>query len=172
MVKNLLEVYRYDQTTPILNLQTVDLRFVVRSVVKEFALPAQMRELKLESMVMDDLSSVHADEMAIRHVLTNLVDNAIKFTPRNGVITVSAHSNDGCVTVEVKDTGKGISQEDLPKLFQRFFQSEAGRKQYTGTGLGLYLCNQIVQAHGGKIRCQSEPRVGTSFIVTLPSKAD
>jgi signal transduction histidine kinase len=172
MVKNLLEVYRYDQTTPILNLHRVDLRSLVNSVVKDFALSAQMREMKLNSIVMDDLDSVHADEMAIRHVLTNLVDNALKFTPKGGAITLSARSSDGCVTIEVTDTGKGISEEDLPKLFQRFFQSETGLKQYTGTGLGLYLCNQIIEAHGGKIHCQSQLDVGTTFTLTLSTATD
>jgi signal transduction histidine kinase len=100
-------------------------------------------------------------------VLTNLIDNAIKFTPKGGVITLSARNSNSHVIFEVRDTGSGISQEDLPKLFQRFFQSATGRKQYTGTGLGLYLCQQITRAHGGEIRCESQPGVGTTFIFSL-----
>jgi len=83
------------------------------------------------------------------------------------VITLAARNSDAAVIFEVRDTGSGISQEDLPKLFQRFFQSATGRKQYTGTGLGLYLCQQIMRAHGSEIRCESEPGAGTTFVFSL-----
>jgi signal transduction histidine kinase len=167
MVKNLLEVYRYDQSKPILNLKRVDLFALINSVVKDLTLSAQLRNLRLKPNLPDNLRPVQADELAIRHVLTNLVDNAIKFTPRGGEITLAADNSGECVTVEVKDTGKGIGEEDIPRLFQRFFQTADGSKQYTGTGLGLYLCQQIVHSHGSEIECRSQLGVGTSFCFTL-----
>jgi len=167
MVKNLLDVYRYDQSTPILCLKEVDSGSLMVSAIKAFTLAARTGNVELHMAVTEDLHSVLADEGAVQHVLTNLIDNAIKFTPKGGVITLSARNSNSHVIFEVRDTGSGISQEDLPKLFQRFFQSATGRKQYTGTGLGLYLCQQITRAHGGEIRCESQPGVGTTFIFSL-----
>ena len=167
MVKNLLEVYRYDQSTPILCIKEIDSRSLITSVINTFALAAQTRDIELHTAMPESLDPVLADEGAIQHVLTNLIDNAIKFTPKGGVITLSARNSDTNVILEVRDTGSGISQEDIPKLFQRFFQSAAGRKQYTGTGLGLYLCQQIMRAHGGEIRCESQPGIGTTFVFSL-----
>lgn len=168
MVKNLLEVYRYDQTTPMLNLTRVAVDQLLRAMVKSFALAAQMRGLALELVLPDDVKPVRADENALQHVLTNLLDNATKFTSKGGTITLSAQNLDGQVGITVQDTGKGISAEDLPRLFHRFFQSDSGKKKYTGTGLGLYLCQQIITAHGGDIECHSELNVGTTFSVNLP----
>ncbi len=172
MVKNLLDVYRYDQSAPILCLEEVDSGSLVMSLCKAFTLAAKTRDVEIHTALSDGLHSVVADEVAIQHVLTNLIDNAIKFTPKDGVITVSARNSHSDVIFEVTDTGKGISQEDLPKLFQRFFQSTTGRKQHTGTGLGLYLCQQIMRAHGGEIRCESPVGAGATFIFSLPAYTD
>lgn len=172
MVKTLLEVYKYDQSTPILCLNEVDSRSLIMSVIKEFTLSAQTRDIELNTAVTEGLHSVLADEAAIHHVLTNLIDNAIKFTPKGGVVTLLARNCNSHVIFEVSDTGKGISEEDLPKLFQRFFQSAAGRKNYTGTGLGLYLCQKIMRVHGGEIRCENQPGAGAKFIFSLPAYTD
>lgn len=170
MVKNLLEIYKYEQFQPILSLKEIDLSTCAETIVNSFSLSAQIRKIKLETKSAPDRRLVMANETAIQHVLTNLIDNAIKFTPNGGTISVSVRNVDAeRVEIEVNDTGKGIAREDLPRIFQRFFQSESGRKQYTGTGLGLYLCKQIIMAHGGDIRCDSEIGVGTSFHISLPS---
>lgn len=168
MVKNLLEAYRYEQSAPVLNIRKLDLGPVLQSAARDFSMSAQMRGINLVTKLDQDLPFVYADDMAISHVLNNLLDNAIKFTPEDGSITVAAKEIDNQLLVEVADTGRGISQEDQARLFQRFFQSDLGRKQYTGTGIGLYLCQEIVKAHGSQINCSSEPGAGTTFSFRLP----
>lgn len=171
MIKNLLDVYRYEHSVSVLSLTKVDANSLIRSVVKEFELAARARECELQVDLDEDLYFVLADELALQHVFFNLVDNALKFVPKGGVITLSARNSDAQVTFQVKDTGKGISPEDLGKLFQRFFQSASGKK-YTGSGLGLFLCQQIMRAHNSEIRCESQVGVGSKFTFALPAYVD
>jgi len=98
-----------------------------------------------------------------------LLDNSLKFTPSGGTITVHLDRTDKLVRISVEDTGKGISEEDCPKLFQRFWQAaSSGGRYYASTGLGLYLCRKIVELHGGKISCESKLGKGSRFQFTLP----
>jgi len=172
MVKNLLEVYRYDHSEPILCLSQIDLDETLRTVERSFSLPAKMRNIKFMVDTQTAPIKVVGDGNALQHVLANLVDNAFKFTPEGGSITLSVRRINGTTFIEVADTGKGIAPEDLEKIFDRFYQATQGRKQYTGTGLGLYLCREIVNAHGGRISCQSELGTGTTFIIQLPAVAE
>lgn len=172
MVRNLLEVYKYDQSTPVLSLKRVDTRALVTSIVKAFTLSAQVRRVNLHAEFGPEAKAICADEVGMQHVLTNLLDNALKFTSEGGSVIISVRNFEDRVAIDIKDTGKGIREEDVPRLFQRFFQSQPGQKQYTGTGLGLYLCKQIVNAHGGEITCTSTPGVGTTFTITLPASED
>ncbi len=171
MVKNLLEVYKYEQSTPVLCLVEVNLKSLLQTVVEESKLLAQVHGITVNTKFSDDLQRAWADEMAIRHVIANLLDNAIKFTPRGGSISISASNLENSLLIEVQDTGKGISAEEQQRLFQRFFQAETGRRQRTGTGLGLYLSKQIIKAHNGEISCQSEVGAGTTFRIVLPACA-
>ncbi len=171
MIKNLLEVYRYDQTSPALQVEDIDLRELVDSLIQEFGFSARMRKIKLESAVSDaQLNSIQGDAIALRHVLVNLLDNAFKFTPAGGVVALSTRNSDTGILIEVRDTGTGISKDDMDNLFQRFFQADSGRRKKTGMGLGLYLCQQIVQAHGWALECSSEIGIGTTFTIRLTSK--
>ena len=94
----------------------------------------------------------------------NLVSNALKHT-RNGTIVIKAEEDDGWAKVTVKDTGSGISAEDMPHIWERYYK---GKHSETGTGLGLFICKFIVESHGGKIWAESEPGKGTAFMFTLP----
>lgn len=172
MVQNMLEAYRYEQGAPPLQLGKVDLRALVSSCLKELAVLADAGQLRLENQLPEDLAPVRGDESALRHVINNLVHNSIKFTRPGGLITVSGDNAGPLVNLRVTDTGRGISKEDQARLFQRFSQGEAGKKQYTGTGLGLFLCRQIVQAHDGDIHCESEVGKGTTFSISLPIWAE
>jgi len=111
---------------------------------------------------------LNGDKMALRRVVMNLLDNAVKFTPPQGLIQVSCLLVDNRLTITIKDNGPGIAAEEIPSLFKRFAQAKLGRTHQAGTGLGLYLCNQIVEAHGGRIVCNSQLGVGTTLVVTLP----
>lgn len=173
MIKNLLEAYRFDQTTPALRTEFIDVRNLAEVVIKEFSFSARMRDIQLFlSLPEESINQVQGDGTSLKHVLTNLLDNALKFTPANGNITLAVRNKDDShVQIEVKDTGAGMTKDELDNLFKRFFQADSGRKKKTGMGLGLYLCNQIVKAQGWEIECSSEPGMGTSFLLTLRTRS-
>ena len=115
----------------------------------------------------DDLPHVCADVHRVQQVLSNLIGNAVKFTPRGGRIVVRCSRAPREVRFEVRDTGPGIPAEYLPHVFGQFWQ--ASRSDRRGIGLGLAIAKGIVEAHGGKIWVESEPGEGSSFFFTLPS---
>ena len=106
----------------------------------------------------------------IQRMLSNLLDNAIKYTPSGGTVTVSLPEKDAQVLVSVKDTGCGISPSDLPRIFERFYRCDQSRSQ-AGIGLGLSLARAIARAHGGEITATSIPNQGSTFTATLPKFA-
>ena len=112
----------------------------------------------------ENLPRIKFDHDKIIQVLTNLANNAIKFT-ENGGITITTGKEDNIIQVTVKDTGPGIKEEDMPKLFQQFVQLQ---RKMGGTGLGLSICKQIIEAHKGKIWAESEFGKGTTFHFILP----
>jgi two-component system cell cycle sensor histidine kinase PleC len=117
------------------------------------------------------LPKIIIDKDRITQVLTNLIDNAIKFTPENGNITIGAEKQKNDILVEVKDTGIGISEKNLKKIFLPFFQIDSTySRKYKGTGLGLAICKGIVEQHGGKILVKSKLGKGSTFYFTLPFK--
>ncbi|HET8752463.1 MAG TPA: HAMP domain-containing sensor histidine kinase [Gaiellaceae bacterium] len=111
---------------------------------------------------------VSGDERRIRQVIFNLLSNAVKFTPEGGEVDVSAARIDGEMRVSVADSGPGIAEEDLDRIFEEFQQTEAGARQREGTGLGLALSKRFVEMHGGRIWCESEVGKGSTFEFTLP----
>ena len=138
---------------------------LVRDVAEVLSSLATMRGLDLAVHAPDDLPVLDGDASRLRQVLINLTGNALKFTVRGGV-TLRASYDDQLV-LEVADTGEGISDEDLPKLFEPFQQGEAGRK-HGGTGLGLVICKELVTLMGGTLDVTSAVGVGTTFRVELP----
>ena len=103
-------------------------------------------------------------------MLFNLVDNAVRFTPDGGRVTVSARRRNGSVEVAVSDTGAGIPPEHLPRLFERFYRADPARARGDGgTGIGLAIARSVVEAHGGQIKAESEPGRGSIFTFDLPS---
>jgi two-component system phosphate regulon sensor histidine kinase PhoR len=105
-------------------------------------------------------------------VLFNLVDNAVRFTPSGGAVTVSALRHNGSVEVRVADTGVGIRPEHLPRLFERFYRADPARsREDGGTGIGLAIARSVVEAHGGHIRAESELGEGSVFTFDLPVAA-
>jgi len=112
---------------------------------------------------------VRGDADRLRQLLINLLDNALKYTPAGGAVTVHGEFTGGCVHVDVIDTGSGISSEHLPHVFERFYRADASRSRETeGTGLGLSICRSIAEAHRGQLSIESEPGSGTKAILVLP----
>jgi signal transduction histidine kinase len=117
----------------------------------------------------DDLPPIEADSIRLNQILNNLVSNAVKFT-EEGAITIRTFSENGWACIEVQDTGTGISEEDLERIFERFRQADGSHaRQAEGTGLGLAITRNLVELHGGSIEVHSKPGEGSTFIVRLPA---
>ena len=114
---------------------------------------------------------MRGDADRLRQVFVNLLDNGVKYTPSGGQVTVRLTSDEEGVPVAVSDTGMGISQADLPHIFDPLFRSEQASRAATGTGLGLTIVRTILAQHGAEIRVQSEPERGTTFSFDLPIAA-
>lgn len=149
-------------------LEALDIGGIIDGVVKRLAVVADEQQVSLEQRC-DALPTLRGDGDRLAQVLTNLLDNAIRFTPAGGVVRVSASQRDGGVEIRVQDNGAGIPSEDLPRIFERFFQVDKARGPRRGSGLGLAIAREIVQAHGGQIHAHSEGSgKGSTFTVRLP----
>jgi signal transduction histidine kinase len=144
----------------------VDLAAVVDEAVAALAAVAAEKGVALSASVAPGLPRVRADRERVLQVLGNLCGNAVKFTPAGGSVTVRAEAADGAVRVACVDTGPGIALEDLPHVFDRFWQARSTRR--AGAGLGLAIAHGIVEAHGGRISAESSPGQGSTFAFTLP----
>ena len=168
MIESLLDVYHYEAGAQALYFDNVDLKLLATNCVDEVRLLAHEQGLTVHTTMPDDLPAVLADRTAMRRVITNLLDNAIKFTPYGGMIDVRGYSSDGQVIVEIEDTGIGIPPGDQAHLFERFWHGIGHKAFKTSNGLGLFLCKQIIDSHHGRIECESEVGKMTMFRITLP----
>jgi signal transduction histidine kinase len=114
-------------------------------------------------------ATLRADPVAVRQVLSNLIENAVRYTPRGGTITVFSAGEKGGVRLGVRDTGSGISAEHLPRIFERFYRVDPARSRAAGgTGLGLAIVKHLVEAHGGRVSAESIPGTGTTVSAFFP----
>ncbi len=157
-----------------LDWQLCDARFLIGEAVQGLQSFALAHGVRLSRECSIPLPRIEADSRRIVQVLTNLISNAVKFTPPRGVVTVSADmgrfEHEGTIVFKVKDTGKGIPQDELEKIFKPFVQAshtDAGQ----GTGLGLSLARMMVELHGGRIWAESWPGLGATFYFTIPISA-
>ena len=169
MIQNLLDVYRFEKDIDAVVLANTCLRDIVSSCLKDVKPIAESKKIAIKTEFSKHPKLVHADAMAMRRVFQNLLDNALKFTPAGGQISLKIAPGNGSVCVEIEDNGPGMSNEELSRIFTRFAQGRAGRKFSPGTGLGLFLCKQIVEAHKGKITCQSQEGAWTRFRICIPA---
>jgi signal transduction histidine kinase len=152
-----------------LNLQFVSVPALIARVVKKSLEKAQKREIALAVQASMDLPPAYADEEKLNWVLLQLVDNAIKFTPSGGRVTISANLNGRRILFAVRDTGIGIPLNRLGELFEAFQQLDGSpTRQYGGTGLGLALVRRIIEAHGAEISVDSQEGKGSVFSFALP----
>jgi two-component system OmpR family sensor kinase/two-component system sensor histidine kinase BaeS len=152
-----------------LERKSILLAKVIAQVGEGLEVQAHDKEVALKFKVEESLPNVSADEQRLAQVLFNLISNALRHTPAGGTITTSAESGDGNVLVRISDTGTGISPEDLPYIFERFYRADRSRARSTGgSGLGLTIARQIIEAHGGQIWAQSRPDTGSTFTFSLP----
>ena len=167
MVEDLLDLARLDSRQGLLSLNTVDLRLLMTEVKESFQERADNKNVRIEVIAPERLPRAVGDEERLRQVLINLLDNALKFTPGSGWVTLSAYPVDDFVRVGVRDSGVGIPEDHLPHIFERFYKADRSR-QGGGTGLGLAIVKHIVQAHGSEVAVQSREGEGSAFTFTLP----
>lgn len=171
LTNDLLFLARLDEHRLPWNSMNVDLSQLLEATVEQMRQQANEREINLIEIIRPNLF-IQGDPDHLIRVLLNLLDNAIKYTPRNGQVTVQAQLLGNEVCVVVNDTGQGIAPEHLAHLFERFYRVEVARdRQSGGTGLGLAIAYEIVRLHGGSLTVQSQLNQGTIFTILLPAKA-
>ena len=170
LVKRLLDISRFEASGGKLEVRRVDLQRLLKTLESSFSVLAMQRDIAFSVEHGEGLpSKVYWDEDRINEVLGNLVSNAFKFTPRGGKVALSVAPVDGDVVITVADTGAGISGEQLPHIFDKFYQADnQAQAASKGTGLGLAIVKEIVDAHGGQTTVESMVGEGTTFVVTLP----
>jgi signal transduction histidine kinase len=170
LIADLLDISRIEAGKIQLSKQPVDLAFIIGETLQLFQETTKANGLILKSSVAPDLPRVEADADKITQVITNLVGNAVKFTPAGGRINVGASREEGFVRVDVVDTGSGIPPQEVGKIFDKFYQvARLDGQQKKGTGLGLTICKGIIEKHGGKIWAESEMGKGSKFSFILPA---
>lgn len=167
IVGDLLEVSRLEAGQPSILPANTRLDSFLREAVTLYSLQAEQKGIRLELEPVPQEAYVHVDVEALRHVLSNLLDNALHFTRAGGAILIRAERDEAAFRIEVADTGSGIEPEQLPHIFDRFYQARSSHR--AGAGLGLAIAKGIVEAHGGRIWATSTPDVGTTFYFTLPA---
>jgi signal transduction histidine kinase len=169
MINDLLDFSQFESGRINLSLEEISLAELVDEVITRLEPLAGKAGITLRKGTTPDLCFIQADRTRLLQVLTNLVDNAIKFTPAGGRISLDASDNGTQVQIRVSDTGTGIPPGEQKKIFQRFYQIDSSStRAYRGTGLGLAICKYIIEAHQGRIWVESNDPQGSVFCFTVP----
>jgi heavy metal sensor kinase len=169
LVENLLLIAKADSGAAELHKRRIDIVEAVREACSEASVLARVKGLRLETALPETSIWVNGDREALRRLFLILLDNAVKFTPTGGSLSVCVGASNGCVLGTVRDSGIGITREHLPYVFDRFYRADRARSRTEGgTGLGLAIGRWIAEVHGGRLRVESEPQRGSSFHVELP----
>jgi len=173
LVRDLRRYAALQEATGLIRREAVDLGKIVRDTVDLFAQAAEDKKVRLEVDIPASLPTVVADGEAITEVVSNLVSNAIRYTPEGGTVRVSLQPEDGRVHLVVSDTGIGIPAESLPRIFDEFYRApNAVEAEPRGTGMGMAIVRRIVELHGGTIHLESTVGKGTTVRVTIPTATD
>jgi two-component system, OmpR family, phosphate regulon sensor histidine kinase PhoR len=168
LIESLLEISRIESGKMRIVRQAVNINDMVLKIHSALKPVAQRRLISIESLLPEQPVVITADESKIESVITNLVNNAVKFTPEKGKVTVSVQVQQNDVYIVVADTGVGIPRQSLAKIFDRFYRVHRPGSQIQGTGLGLAIVKEYVAMHGGRIEVESEEGKGSKFTVILP----
>lgn len=171
LANDLLTLAQLESGRSTLRLSEIDLLRFFSDLIRDWQKEFSSKRLKVRSYVADDCPSIRADEARLREVFDNLLDNAVKYSGKDGEISLSAvRRRDDDIVLSVADQGIGISQEDLPRIFERFYRADKARsRELGGTGLGLSIVKHIVQLHGGRTEAESHPGHGTTIRLILPA---
>jgi two-component system phosphate regulon sensor histidine kinase PhoR len=171
LVEDLLTLAQLESGNPNLQIGTVDLSSFLPEMVRDWEKKLTSKQLNMSVVVPPDLSPIRVDRTRLQEALYNLLDNAVKYSRQHGEIRLSARQRDGEIELTVSDDGIGITEEDLPRIFERFYRADKARSpdKVRGTGLGLAIVKHIAQLHGGRVEAESELDKGTTIRVVLPS---
>ena len=165
MAQELLDISLIESGRFAIKLDSANAAALIMPTIERLQPQADLKSIQFHMTECTDVP-VWADADQLQRVLSNIFHNAIKFTPSDGSVIVSAIAEDECVRIEIQDSGPGIHPDDLPRIFERFFRADRTRKG-AGTGLGLAIANHIVQAHGGVIWAENAPETGAIISFTL-----
>lgn len=167
MINTMLEIAQTEAGLAELSKSPVDARAIITDAFELFEPVAEDKRIILEMDLPSEPLQILADVPRLQRAVANLLDNAIKYTPEGGKVVLSARKENSRIVISIVDTGLGISETDLPHLFDRFYRGDKSRSQ-PGSGLGLSLAKALVEAHGGKINVSSTPGKGAIFTIALP----
>ena len=172
IVDDLLDLSRIESGGWLPNPIEIDVASIANEVVSPMQGAALAKGVALRVDVADDARTIYSDTTAARQILSNLAENALRHTLTGEVVLFSS-SEDGGIWLGVRDTGVGISAEHLPRIFERFYRADPGRsREAGGTGLGLAIVRHLAEAHGGRVKAESEPGIGTTIAAWFPAAAD
>lgn len=169
LAQNLLDLSKFDAGLAEVRVQRVDLRPLVERVVDEARLPAERKDVSVEYASPDIPVLAQADATRIQQALSNVLLNAVKFTPTGGHVNVRLERQLKLVFVRIRDTGPGIPADELPHVFERFYRGPSTATNVGGSGLGLPIVQSIMHAHHGDVEVNSEPGTGTEVVLSLPA---
>jgi len=169
LIEDLLDLSKIESGKIDMNLSPRSLYPIVKRVVSQVSEQAKRKSISIENKITTSLPNVLADETFIAQVFLNLIDNAVKYTDENGTVSVSAQEEKEFIRIDIKDNGIGISEKDLPRVFERFYCVDKARSRKSGgTGLGLSIVRHVVERHGGKVTVKSLLGQGSTFSITIP----
>jgi signal transduction histidine kinase len=169
IVRALLMLSQAESGQLVLQKTQLDFAELARDLVDQHQIPAEAQGVRLSAELSDEPCMIFADKIQSERMLSNLLGNAIKYTPAGGAVKVRLHCQDNQVKLVVEDTGVGIAPDHLPHIFDRFYRVPSADAE-KGLGLGLSFVAWIVKAHGGTMEVESELQKGTRFVVTLPAE--
>ncbi len=168
IIEELLDLSRIESGRLKLNLKSFRLIDTIHKNIENIQGQAKKKEIIIEKRIPPDLPPVYADQDKTTQVIINLLSNAVKYNRKGGKVTVSAFKDDGRVKVAVEDTGVGISEKDIPHMFEKFYRADKTSSDAPGTGLGLALSKSLIEVQGGEMSVFSEVDKGSTFFFTLP----
>jgi two-component system phosphate regulon sensor histidine kinase PhoR len=169
LIKDILDLSKIESTDKPLKLDLVNLNNLIRETVKNINKQADEKQIKLELNLDENISKIKVDKIQMQQAISNIIDNAVKYTPKQGEIIVSTTQLKNEVRIDISDTGIGIPDSDLERIFERFYRVDKARsRKLGGTGLGLSIVKNIILNHNGKIWCKSIEEKGSTFSFTLP----
>ncbi len=166
IVENLLTLARLDDKDIRLDIRPLDLNMLLATILNDIKILGEQKNINIDFIPRDNMK-IEADKDQIRRALLNLLDNAVKYTPPNGSVGLQVIRDGNFAKIKINDTGGGIPESELPRIFDRFYRVDKSRSS-DGFGLGLSIAKSIVEVHHGKIEVESKPGLGATFTVSLP----